>query len=287
MSRRPTGSAATRTSRTATPSAGPLATASPRTPSPATARPATASPRQQTRESQSAKPVPRLADERQPGPRQRQPGPRQPVARRPACGQPGRAVQHQPQQSATQPQPRPLPGQAPRDNDGRRWRAGAQVSDDDVLIPAAGILDLLDNYAFVRTTGYLPGPTDVYVSLSMVRKFGLRKGDAITGMVKQSRDGRTPREVQPDGPHRQRQRRRARRRPSTGRSSRKLTPLYPAERLRLETEANQLIGRVIDIVAADRQGPARADREPVQGRQDDRACRRSPTRSPRTTPSAT
>ena len=50
-------------------------------------------------------------------------------------------------------------------------------------------MDLLDNYAFVRTTGYLPGPTDVYVSLSMVRKFGLRKGDAITGMVRQSRDG--------------------------------------------------------------------------------------------------
>ncbi len=56
-------------------------------------------------------------------------------------------------------------------------------------MPAAGILDVLDNYAFVRTTGYLPGPDDVYVSLSMVRKFGLRRGDAITGQVRQPREG--------------------------------------------------------------------------------------------------
>ena len=56
-------------------------------------------------------------------------------------------------------------------------------------MPVAGILDILDNYAFVRTTGYLPGPTDVYVSLSMVKRFGLRKGDAITGQVRQPREG--------------------------------------------------------------------------------------------------
>jgi transcription termination factor Rho len=47
------------------------------------------------------------------------------------------------------------------------------------LIPIAGILDVLDNYGFVRTTGYLPGPNDVYVSLSQVRRYGLRKGDVI------------------------------------------------------------------------------------------------------------
>ena len=61
------------------------------------------------------------------------------------------------------------------------------INEDDVLIPVAGILDLLDNYAFVRTSGYLPGPNDVYVALSMVRKYGLRKGDAITGAVRQIR----------------------------------------------------------------------------------------------------
>ena len=63
------------------------------------------------------------------------------------------------------------------------------ILDDDVLTPAAGILDVLDNYAFVRTSGYLPGTDDVYVSLSMVRKFGLRRGDAIVGQVRQPREG--------------------------------------------------------------------------------------------------
>ena len=66
-------------------------------------------------------------------------------------------------------------------------RAG--VADDDVLIPVAGILDILDNYAFIRTRGYLPGPNDVYVSLAQVRKNGLRKGDHITGAVRQPKDG--------------------------------------------------------------------------------------------------
>ncbi len=63
------------------------------------------------------------------------------------------------------------------------------VSDDDVLIPIAGILDILDNYAFVRTSGYLPGSNDVYVSLAQIRRNGLRKGDVITGAVRQPRDG--------------------------------------------------------------------------------------------------
>ncbi len=123
-----------------------------------------------------------------------------------------------------------------------------QVTDDDVLIPAAGILDLLDNYAFVRTTGYLPGPTDVYVSLSMVRKFGLRKGDAITGMVRQSRDGERREKFNPmvridsvNGGEPEAAKNRV--------EFSKLTPLYAAERLRLETEPTQLIGRLIDIVA--------------------------------------
>ena len=121
------------------------------------------------------------------------------------------------------------------------------VLEDDVLLPVAGILDVLDNYAFVRTSGYLPGPDDVYVSLSMVRKYGLRKGDAVTGQVKQSAS-RPQGEVQPAGAHRQRQRTRPR-----GAKQRlefsKLTPLYAQERLRLETEAPILTTRVIDIVA--------------------------------------
>ena len=64
-----------------------------------------------------------------------------------------------------------------------------EVSPDDVLIPVAGILDVLDNYAFVRTTGYLPGPNDVYVSLGQVKRYGLRKGDAVVGAIREPRDG--------------------------------------------------------------------------------------------------
>jgi transcription termination factor Rho len=122
------------------------------------------------------------------------------------------------------------------------------IRDDDVLLPVAGILDVLDNYAFVRTSGYLAGPNDVYVSLSLVRKYGLRRGDAITGVVRQPRDGEQQRQkfnplvrvdsingLEPGE---------AKNRPDFT----KLTPLYPNERLRLETESHKLTTRVIDLV---------------------------------------
>ena len=96
------------------------------------------------------------------GPGQRQPG-----------RQPGRRKRRQ-------------PGRHPRPT---RNEPDLQILEDDVLAPCAGILDLLDNYAFVRTSGYLPGPDDVYVSMSMVRKYGLRRGDAVTGQVRQPREG--------------------------------------------------------------------------------------------------
>jgi transcription termination factor Rho len=123
-----------------------------------------------------------------------------------------------------------------------------EVSDDDVLVPVAGILDVLDNYAFVRTAGYLPSPNDVYVSLSMVKKNGLRKGDAVTGAVRQPRDGERREKFNPlvridtingTDPEQSRQR------PDFS----KLTPLYPQERLRLETEPGNLTTRVIDLVS--------------------------------------
>ena len=123
-----------------------------------------------------------------------------------------------------------------------------EVRDDDVLLPVAGIVDILDNYAFVRTTGYLSGPNDVYVSLSMVRKYGLRRGDAITGAVRQPRDGEQQRQkfnplVRVDTVNG--------RDPETAKARpefTKLTPLYPNERLRLETEPSKLTTRVIDLV---------------------------------------
>jgi transcription termination factor Rho len=135
-----------------------------------------------------------------------------------------------------------------RDRDRRGPDAEPTVTEDDVLIPVAGILDLLDNYAFVRTSGYLPGPNDVYVSMSMVRKYGMRKGDALTGQVRQAREGERREKFNPlvrldtiNGAD-----------PETARQRvefPKLTPLYASERLRLETEQQALTTRVIDIVA--------------------------------------
>jgi transcription termination factor Rho len=124
----------------------------------------------------------------------------------------------------------------------------AVIADDDVLIPIAGILDVLENYAFVRTTGYLPGPNDVYVSLSQVRKHGLRKGDVIEGAVRQPRDGERREKfnalvrldkvngLDPEE---------SVRRPEFS----KLVPLYPQDRLRLETDPTNMVTRIIDLIS--------------------------------------
>ncbi|MBY6679338.1 transcription termination factor Rho [Rhodococcus sp. BP-332] len=145
-----------------------------------------------------------------------------------------------------------------RDRDGAPEGGGNQrdrerepeLRDDDVVQPVAGILDVLDNYAFVRTSGYLAGPNDVYVSMNMVRRNGLRRGDALTGAVRVAREGEqnnsrqkfnplvrldTVNGAPPDG---------NRKRPEFN----KLTPLYPNQRLRLETTQNILTTRVIDLV---------------------------------------
>lgn len=126
----------------------------------------------------------------------------------------------------------------------------AELREDDVVQPVAGILDVLDNYAFVRTSGYLAGPNDVYVSMNMVRKNGLRRGDAVTGAVRVPRDGDQPNQRQKfnplvrldsvnGGPVEN-----ARNRPEFS----KLTPLYPNQRLRLETSSEKLTTRVIDLI---------------------------------------
>jgi len=124
-----------------------------------------------------------------------------------------------------------------------------QVNDDDVLIPVAGIVDVLDNYAFVRTSGYLSGPNDVYVSMAQIKRYGLRRGDAVTGAVRTVREGGDGRRdkynplVRLDSINGM-DVEESRRRPEFY----KLTPLYPQDRLRLETEANILTTRVIDLV---------------------------------------
>ena len=149
-----------------------------------------------------------------------------------------------------------------RDRDGRNRNRGGnnqghdrdeiepEISPDDVLVPVAGILDVLDNYAFVRTSGYLPGSNDVYVSLGQVKKYNLRKGDAVVGAIRQPKEG--------DSQGRQKFNAIVRVDTINGQTLEeaanrvefgKLTPLYPQSRLRLETEANRLSTRIIDLVA--------------------------------------
>ncbi|MGV9251352.1 transcription termination factor Rho [Streptomyces sp. NPDC003697] len=138
-----------------------------------------------------------------------------------------------------------------RDRRGRRGRDDVQepqIAEDDVLIPVAGILDILDNYAFIRTSGYLPGPNDVYVSLAQVRKNGLRKGDHLTGAVRQPKEGERREKfnalVRLDSVNGMA--------PEHGRGRpefNKLTPLYPQDRLRLETDPGVLTTRIIDLVS--------------------------------------
>ncbi|MBN9106299.1 MAG: transcription termination factor Rho [Propionibacteriaceae bacterium] len=129
-----------------------------------------------------------------------------------------------------------------------RLDAEPVLSEDDVVTDISGILDVLDNYAFVRTTGYLPGPNDAYVSLSMVRKYGLRKGDIVTGAIKSPKEGERREKFNPlvridtinaDDPAKAKDRV----------EFNKLTPLYPSERLRLETTPLNMTGRIIDLVS--------------------------------------
>lgn len=153
-----------------------------------------------------------------------------------------------------------------RDRGGRR-NAGpefddTEVTEDDVLLPVAGILDVLENYAFIRTSGYLPGPNDVYVPLAQVKKYGLRKGDAVVGAIRAPREGEENQGQSQGGRqgHGNRQKFNALVRVTSvnGKAPEemkgrveftKLVPLYPSERLRLETDPKKIGPRVIDLVA--------------------------------------
>ena len=143
---------------------------------------------------------------------------------------------------------RTRPGQSSGGAPIERFDAEPTVNEGDVIVPIQGILDVLDNYAFVRTSGYLPGSNDAYVSLSMVRRFGLRKGDVVTGSIRQPQDGERKEKFNPlvsldsvNGG----QPESARNRPEFS----KLTPLYPQEPLRLENATSGMIGRIIDLVS--------------------------------------
>jgi transcription termination factor Rho len=121
-----------------------------------------------------------------------------------------------------------------------------QHTPDDTLVPVTGILDSHGNTALLRTSGYLAGPDDVYVAPAQVKRYGLRTGDVVTGAARQAREGGqrkhrplvhldTVNGLEPQA---------AQHRPNFA----ELTPLYPQERLRLETEPHILTTRVVDLV---------------------------------------
>jgi len=197
---------------------------------------------------------PKQGQSKQDQPKQGQSKQDQPKQGQPKQGQPKQAQQEPDQQSQDD-----ADGDGSRRNRRRRGRDRArsgslrnepdtQILEDDVLVPAAGILDVLDNYAFVRTSGYLAGADDVYLSLSMVRKYGLRRGDAVAGQVRQPREGERREKFNPmvridsvNGSE-----------PDAARDRVEfaaMTPLHPSTRLRLETGRDDLVGRAVDLLA--------------------------------------
>ncbi|WP_277873027.1 transcription termination factor Rho [Raineyella fluvialis] len=145
-------------------------------------------------------------------------------------------------------QSRRTPGAGGRATGIDRYENEPTVSEGDVLTPVAGVLDVLDSYAFVRTSGYLPGSDDAYVSLGMVKKYGLRKGDVVTGALRQPREGEHKAKFNPlvridsiNGTEPAAMKERP--------EFNKLTPLYPDEQLRLESDPANMTGRIIDLVS--------------------------------------
>jgi transcription termination factor Rho len=115
-------------------------------------------------------------------------------------------------------------------------------------VATEGLLDLRDEgYGFLRATGYLPGPKDVYVSASQVRRFALRKGDFLKGFARpQASNEKYPALLRVDEinglPTDA-----ARERPKFE----SLTPLFPDSRLRLELgdDPSNITGRIVDLIS--------------------------------------
>ena len=134
----------------------------------------------------------------------------------------------------------------------RRQREGEVREEELATAPTrSGILDILpEGYGFLRTSGYLPGNEDVYVSLSQVRRFALRKGDALVGQIRLAREQEkypallrvdTVNDVDPEVARGRRE-------------FDKLTPLFPEERFRLEHtpeegQPRQITERIVDLVS--------------------------------------
>ena len=118
--------------------------------------------------------------------------------------------------------------------------------EDEGLFIRNGILDILpEGYGFLRTRGYLPSEDDIYVSLSQIRRFHLKRGDEIMGQVRPPKDSEKYNallrieKVNGDNPEACRDRK----------QFEQLTPLFPLQRLRLETPAEVTAPRIIDLIA--------------------------------------
>jgi transcription termination factor Rho len=109
-----------------------------------------------------------------------------------------------------------------------------------------GVLDIVaDGYGFLRGERMLPGPNDVYVSQSQIRRFGLRTGDRVWGQIRPPKESERYYSLlrvelingmDPET---------ARKRPSFD----QLTPIFPNEQIKLETEPHLLATRLVDLVA--------------------------------------
>ena len=157
----------------------------------------------------------------------------------------------QQQQGQQQGQQRQGKGKGRRGRDKQRQGGGGgggernEPRDDRPTIPCTGILDVLpDGFGFLRTNGFTQGDRDVYVSLSQIRRFGLRRGDEVAGQVREPKDNEKYNALlkidgingmDPDA---------ARQRPQFE----KLTPLFPEERLRLETDEHDTAARIMDLL---------------------------------------
>jgi transcription termination factor Rho len=142
---------------------------------------------------------------------------------------------------------RPSREERRRQREERRVREEADRAEEIKTAPTrTGILDILpEGYGFLRTNGYLPGPDDVYVSLSHVRKHSLRKGDTITGKIREPKNNEkypallqveAVNDMDPES---------AATRPVFD----KLTPLFPNERFRLENGPMAIAERIVDMIA--------------------------------------
>jgi transcription termination factor Rho len=110
----------------------------------------------------------------------------------------------------------------------------------------SGVLDILsDGYGFLRTQGYLSSDKDIYVSMSQIRRFRLKRGDEVRGQIRPPKDSEKYNAllrieaVNGDDPEIAQRRQ----------QFETLTPLYPIDRLRLETKTNAITSRIIDLIA--------------------------------------